>query len=81
MLFLLLLEYCSHARAHDFMGESIINPLTFGAVQCNSWIEFKAGKCRDNSTMVFMGENVSRNARGSYFLETNPQPPFGKNEI
>ncbi|XP_043682139.1 pancreatic triacylglycerol lipase-like isoform X3 [Vespula pensylvanica] len=74
-------QYCSHARAHDFMGESIINPLTFGAVQCNSWIEFKAAKCRDNSTIVFMGENVSRNARGSFFLETNPQPPFGKNEI
>ncbi|XP_035727793.1 uncharacterized protein LOC118444057 [Vespa mandarinia] len=74
-------QYCSHARAHDFMGESIINPLTFSAVQCNSWIEFKAGKCRDNSTMVFMGENVNRNARGSFFLETNAQPPYGKNEI
>ncbi|KAK2586048.1 hypothetical protein KPH14_012045 [Odynerus spinipes] len=71
-------QYCSHARAHEFVGESIINPMAFGAVQCKSWVEYKMGKCRDNSTMVFMGESVSLNARGSFFLETNAQPPFGK---
>ncbi|KAI4500537.1 hypothetical protein M0802_004499 [Mischocyttarus mexicanus] len=74
-------QYCSHARAHDFMSESIINPLAFVAVQCNSWIEFKAGKCKNNSTMVFMGENVNQDARGSFFLETNAQSPFGKGVI
>ena len=63
------------------MTESILNPHAFIAVKCSSWKDFKSGKCSAKMQTTFMGEEVSNDARGIYFLETNPEPPYGRGEI
>ncbi|XP_020288317.1 pancreatic lipase-related protein 2-like [Pseudomyrmex gracilis] len=73
-------EYCSHGRSHQFFAESIVHPNGFIAVQCATWIDFQLGKCNNSNTAV-MGEFISSDERGIFYLETNAQPPFGKNEI
>lgn len=37
------------------------------AIQCEDYEKYKSGNCDSNEKVVF-GENVSRNAKGSYFL-------------
>ncbi|XP_011314846.1 pancreatic lipase-related protein 2 [Fopius arisanus] len=72
-------QYCSHGRSHQFMAESIVSSLAFLAVKCGSWAEYRAGKC-ENSTAV-MGEKVSSQTRGLFFLETNSKSPYGKGDF
>ncbi|XP_029159256.1 pancreatic lipase-related protein 2-like [Nylanderia fulva] len=72
-------QYCSHARSHQFFAESIVHPEGFISVQCSNWIDFQFGKCSNNTAL--MGEFISTDARGTYYLETNAEPPFGKGEI
>lgn len=73
---LVCLESCSHGRSHQFFAESIVRPDAFVAAQCASWMDFQLGKC-DNTTAV-MGEFISTDAQGTFYLETNAQSPFGK---
>ncbi|XP_011500288.1 PREDICTED: pancreatic triacylglycerol lipase-like [Ceratosolen solmsi marchali] len=78
----LLTQYCSHARSHQYMGESIINPAGFPALECNGWMEFKSGKCDKNKNqIIYMGEKLEMNTRGIYFLETNVESPYGRSEL
>ncbi|XP_015113174.1 pancreatic triacylglycerol lipase [Diachasma alloeum] len=74
----LVTQYCSHGRSYQFMAESIVSPRAFVAIKCDSWAEYRAGKC-DNSTAV-MGDKVSSETRGSFFLETNAESPYGKGD-
>lgn len=53
----------------------------FIGVQCDNWLDFQLNKCGDNSTTAVMGEFISTDARGIFYLETNAQPPFGKGEL
>ncbi|XP_032689477.1 pancreatic triacylglycerol lipase-like [Odontomachus brunneus] len=73
-------QSCSHFRSHQFFIESIVRPDAFVAVQCPNWMDFQLSKCGSNTTAV-MGEFVSTDAQGTFYLETNAQSPFGKGEI
>jgi hypothetical protein len=73
-------EYCSHGRSHQFFAESIVHPDAFVAAQCDNWIDFQLGKCNDSTSIAVMGEFISTDARGIFYLETNAQSPFGKGE-
>ncbi|CAH0714530.1 unnamed protein product, partial [Brenthis ino] len=68
---------CSHWRSWRFYAESVRNPEAFPASPAESYHKF-----RDNPTpeigMVYMGANCDTNARGSYYLTTNSESPFGK---
>ncbi|XP_014204208.1 pancreatic lipase-related protein 2-like [Copidosoma floridanum] len=76
-------QYCSHGRSHQFMSESITNPVGFPAVECYGWKEFKANWCdrSDGRAVHYMGEHVDKESRGVFFLETNAEPPFGRPEL
>lgn len=64
------------------MAESIINPQGFPALECHSWREFRSNRCdRKKQRVVFMGENLEPDARGTFFLETNAMSPFGKGTL
>jgi hypothetical protein len=64
------------------MGESIINPAGFPALECNGWVDFKFQECDKNKNrIVYMGENLEIDARGIYFLETNVESPYGRGEL
>ncbi|CAG5073971.1 Similar to Pnlip: Pancreatic triacylglycerol lipase (Mus musculus) [Cotesia congregata] len=64
-------QYCSHGKSHQYMAESIIHPEEFVAVKCDSWKDYKANKCYDNTTAI-MGEYISTDTHGIFFLETKP---------
>ncbi|XP_043267432.1 pancreatic triacylglycerol lipase-like [Venturia canescens] len=70
-------QYCSHGRSHQFMAESIVGTKDFIAFMCESWTDFMAGKC-DGNMVTTMGEYISNEAHGKYYLETNPEKPFAK---
>ncbi|KAK0175384.1 hypothetical protein PV327_009136 [Microctonus hyperodae] len=65
---------CSHARAYIFMIDSIIYPDEFVAMKCDSWSDYRNGRC--SGTEAIMGEHVTVTARGSYYLRTNPNSPY-----
>lgn len=73
-------QYCSHGRSYQFFAESIVRPDGFIAKQCTNWMDFQLGKCSNSSTAV-MGEFISSEVRGTFYLETNAQSPFGKGDI
>ncbi|XP_046440075.1 inactive pancreatic lipase-related protein 1-like isoform X2 [Daphnia pulex] len=70
-------ECCNHCRAVDLFAESINSPLGFKAVLCNSSDNFQNGFCNSN-TQALMGEPVSTNVRGLFYLATNGQPPYAQ---
>ncbi|XP_012252604.2 pancreatic lipase-related protein 2-like [Athalia rosae] len=71
--------YCSHARSHQFWAESIIRPNGFLSLRCNGWKEFVAGYCGTEDDPVFMGDAISQEVRGTFYLRTNSKQPFGQN--
>nr|XP_031829070.1 lipase member H-A-like isoform X2 [Nomia melanderi] len=46
---------CSHSRGDTYMGISVLNPKGFLSVKCNSWEDFKDGRC-DRSVIIPMGK-------------------------
>ncbi|XP_074109067.1 pancreatic triacylglycerol lipase-like [Cotesia typhae] len=68
---LFITQYCSHGKSHQYMAESIIHPEEFISVKCDSWKDYKANKCYDNTTAM-MGEYISTDTRGIFFFETKP---------
>lgn len=67
---------CSHERAVKYYAESIFDsPEGFLAFKCGSWHDFKHGLCNNNGS-AYMGEFVSTEARGSYWLITRKSEPF-----
>ncbi|KAF6210284.1 hypothetical protein GE061_013388 [Apolygus lucorum] len=70
-----LAGFRSHRRAYWLYASSIMNPGGFLAVQCDSWSDFKKGKCKGNN-VTEMGHHVSLKARGKYFLRTGSKMPY-----
>jgi len=73
---------CSHSRAHEFFGESIHRRTAFGGCKCGddwlAWDQYMAGcQCLANAAM---GWATDRSARGIFFLRTNAQSPFGRDD-
>ncbi|XP_014275628.1 lipase member H [Halyomorpha halys] len=73
---------CSHTRSQYLYLESLENKKAFPAVPCPSWDDFENNKksC-DLGKKVYMGEGLSRSAKGVYYLETNKQSPFGLGKV
>ncbi|CAH1106054.1 unnamed protein product [Psylliodes chrysocephalus] len=69
---------CSHLKSIEFYAESLLTG-NFKAKKCDSYKDFKKGKC-DNGEVSYLGEyNVDKRANGTYFLQTNDHPPYAKN--
>ncbi|XP_059610015.1 lipase member I-like [Phlebotomus argentipes] len=65
---------CSHGRAHHLFAESILTPL-FYSYPSSTWATFVQGEY-NRSEMVRMGDAASPDARGLFFLQTNPRSPY-----
>ncbi|XP_034945849.1 pancreatic triacylglycerol lipase-like [Chelonus insularis] len=63
-------QYCSHQKSHVYMLQSITHPDQFQAIKCLSWMDFTSGNCL-GSPIVHMGEFLSPDTRGVYFLTTS----------
>ncbi|XP_078046317.1 lipase member H-like [Augochlora pura] len=68
---------CSHERATQISAEAAQKPDDFPAIQCQSWSQFKHGRCNTSSIIPF-GLNAPCNASGKFYLQTNPQKPYGR---
>ncbi|XP_069680235.1 pancreatic lipase-related protein 2-like [Periplaneta americana] len=69
---------CSHMRSCGYFAEAIVNP-TFKARRCDSYDNFKKGKCNENHEIT-LGMNYEPTDAGKYYLVTNAAPPYGKGE-
>ncbi|XP_053618641.1 phospholipase A1-like [Plodia interpunctella] len=65
---------CCHGMSWLFFCESVLNEQAFPAVECNSWDDFKFGKCLKN--ISYMGFASKPTVRGKYYLQTNGVSPF-----
>ncbi|GJQ82249.1 hypothetical protein Trydic_g19449 [Trypoxylus dichotomus] len=68
---------CSHNLAHKLYIESINIPYNFPATRCYVSSVGEERVC-NKSDIVYLGFAASSKARGSYFLRTNMNPPYGK---
>ncbi|XP_039313434.1 pancreatic triacylglycerol lipase isoform X2 [Solenopsis invicta] len=69
-------DFCSHHRSWRFYAESVINESAFLGVQCSTLSDFKYDKC-SNNTRIVMGYATPTSARGTVYLVTAAQSPFG----
>ncbi|XP_065574623.1 pancreatic triacylglycerol lipase-like [Artemia franciscana] len=67
---------CSHSRSNQYYIESITSN-AFRSKNCSSYGEFLAGNC-DLNAEAFMGNGVSTDARGNFYLQTNEESPFAQ---
>ncbi|XP_025832871.1 pancreatic triacylglycerol lipase-like isoform X1 [Agrilus planipennis] len=65
---------CSHGRSHQMWIESIINN-GFIAQRCNHCSLFEMGLC-DTSYITFMGDVLSEDAIGKFYLSTSDKSPY-----
>ncbi|XP_033334505.2 lipase member H [Megalopta genalis] len=72
-----LTNSCSHSRAEKYMIEAARHPNAFPSVKCDSWDDFKNGKCNRNITIP-MGESARCSVTGKFYLQTNSASPFAK---
>ncbi|XP_026485263.1 phospholipase A1 VesT1.02-like [Vanessa tameamea] len=70
-----LLQTCSHSRAWQMFGESVVTRDAFPAVKCKDWDAFKSGNCLNE--ISYMGYGAKPDARGQYFLQTGGKFPYG----
>lgn len=58
-----VLAVCSHRRAYYYYEEAIKKGKGFTGVPCDSWEDFKAGNCKDNSQKTIQLANDSKNPK------------------
>ncbi|CAO1411079.1 unnamed protein product [Diamesa hyperborea] len=75
-------NYCSHRRSWVYFAESVVSkdPHVFHAIPCNSWNDFVDHKCNNSIIPVYMGIGADPNLKGNFYLQTNPTPPYNRNE-
>ncbi|XP_015439837.1 PREDICTED: pancreatic triacylglycerol lipase-like [Dufourea novaeangliae] len=69
---------CSHLKAYKFYAESINSRLGFWAVKCNSYEDFKSGRCDSSSKVLMGGVRPDCKAKGDYYLNTNLWAPYAQ---
>ncbi|RNA11919.1 pancreatic triacylglycerol lipase, partial [Brachionus plicatilis] len=71
---------CNHIRCEYYFAESIFSECSFKAAACDSYENFKAGKCKCNgNNCSLMGLNANTtDESGKFFLDTNDVKPFCK---
>ncbi|KAK9875090.1 hypothetical protein WA026_005885 [Henosepilachna vigintioctopunctata] len=67
---------CSHGRSVDLFLESITSKKLIGQ-ECPNPFVFRIGLCSNRKRAV-MGEEISKDVTGNYFLDTYDKPPYGK---
>ncbi|CAH1105067.1 unnamed protein product [Psylliodes chrysocephalus] len=68
---------CDHTKVTPYFIESIITKNGFWAYPCPTLLSFMIGWCNpEDQEYVLMGEHVTHNARGVYYVRTNPKPPY-----
>ncbi|XP_054010936.1 uncharacterized protein LOC128893753 [Hylaeus anthracinus] len=70
------LGFCSHFRAPYYFAESINSERGFWGVKCDNYEDYRAGKCKSNPVALMGGVKPNFEARGTYYLDTAPAPPF-----
>ncbi|XP_033334498.2 lipase member H [Megalopta genalis] len=75
--FLSSVSACSHERATEFTAEAALDPHGFPSIQCDSWADFKIGKCNKSAVIPF-GQNAPCSASGKYYLQTNKHKPYAR---
>jgi hypothetical protein len=72
---------CSHIFALSIWAESVraTSPV-FGALSCDTWEQFTAGACNTNQIAHMGRSNAASNLRGPFFLATNMQSPWSRNQ-
>lgn len=72
---------CAHSRAYEYYAESVYpgNEHGFMAVKCQSMFAMNAGFCKGQRQP--MGYATPATLKGTYFLKTNAESPFGENSI
>lgn len=72
---------CCHSRSYEYYAESVYpgRENDFMATKCSSFRAYKLGRC--STEKLPMGIATPTHGRGTYYLETRPIPPFGKNRL
>lgn len=66
----MILEKCSHVRAHHLFLESLNNP--FPAIQCESYEEvYKRNQCTCNDVVALMGGDITPYTPKAYGIVLN----------
>ncbi|XP_018570037.1 lipase member H-like [Anoplophora glabripennis] len=61
--------FCNHYQAWRIYVKTIINPKEYLATKCKNHHDYRKGKCIRNET-TYAGMNVSKTARGDYYVDT-----------
>ncbi|KAJ8949904.1 hypothetical protein NQ318_010538 [Aromia moschata] len=70
---------CDHTKVTPYFIESIVTRKGFWAYPCPTLLSFIIGWCSPTeSEYVLMGEHITHQARGTYYVRTNPNPPFAQ---
>ncbi|MPC28709.1 Pancreatic lipase-related protein 3 [Portunus trituberculatus] len=78
----LLTGGCSHAKSHKYWIESINGMPAFVSRPCSDWDTYMTGACNAcGQGCLDMGFHVDRRLQGTYFLETNTNPPFAMGDV
>ncbi|KAK7794209.1 hypothetical protein R5R35_012533 [Gryllus longicercus] len=70
---------CSHLIAPRYFAESVYHARAFRGVRCRSWRDYEAGLCAGGQE-AFLGPHLAPSTRGTFFLRTNAQEPFGRGQ-
>jgi hypothetical protein len=72
---------CSHDMVMTYWAESVRSiPAIFPSLYCDNWTSFQTGLCNSNLIANMGRSNSATNLRGAYFLRTNLQAPFSRNQ-
>jgi Lipase len=76
-------DLCSHRRSWWLWAESVAkkHEVSFHAVKCKSWDNFKEGKVEEDAPMGYMGIDCPMNISGDYYLQTNGNSPYSKGTL
>ncbi|XP_078046318.1 lipase member H-like [Augochlora pura] len=75
-----ILDMCSHIRSGDFIRESALHPNSVLAIRCDSWDDFRAGKC-DGSSIIPLGKDGPCNVTGKFYFQSNANCPLGRGSL
>jgi len=65
---------CSHGRSYEYYAESVNSDKGFYGTLCNSLDDVKGKNC--TGSKILMGDPVSMDARGIYYVKTSNKPSF-----
>ncbi|XP_019874155.2 lipase member H isoform X2 [Aethina tumida] len=61
------LVFCNHFLSYRVGAYSILNPEAFSSRKCDSYANYKLGKC-DNNDLQYVGDHVTSSASGDYYI-------------